>query len=115
MPKKVPATGNSWSVVPQALRPPARVPGFAALQEVELLEARSLTTTEFGTAGVRVLLTKSPRTERLLSAFGVTTQEQQETSCSSGENVYTFTQRSFPELPALVIFTTESPTFRFDA
>jgi len=43
-------------------------------------------TMEFGTAGVRVLLIKSFLAERETSAFGVTTQEQQEINCSSGEN-----------------------------
>jgi hypothetical protein len=57
---------------------------LAGLQAPEV--ARSLTTTDVGTAGVRVLLIKSLRAERETSPFGVTTQEQQAAICSSGEN-----------------------------
>jgi hypothetical protein len=67
--------------------PLARLPGvgFEALQlRNEDWVARSLTTTEVGTPGVEVLLMISLTTERELSAFGVTTQAQQETISSAG-------------------------------
>ena len=48
--------------------------------------ASSLTTIEFGRIPVRVLLTRSLFPVRFTSPFGVTKQEQQEISCSSGEN-----------------------------
>ena len=70
---------------------------------------------DVGTPGVRVLLIKSLRAERETSAFGVTWQLQQEISCSSGENVYVFTQMLPPVAPVLVMLITESPTGRFDA
>jgi hypothetical protein len=47
---------------------------------------------DVGTPGVRVLLIKSLRAESETKPSGVIGQEQQEISCSSGENVYTFMQ-----------------------
>ena len=44
-----------------------------------------LTTIAVGTAGVKVLFTRSRRAESETSPFGVTGQEQQEIICSSGE------------------------------
>ena len=76
-----------WRYVePHASNPETRAPGTAALQAPGAV-ANNLTTTDDGTAGVRVLLMRSFLTESETSAFGVTTQEQQETSCSSGEKV----------------------------
>ena len=81
-----------WIFVPQEARPEERgaVPAVAA----ELLQlpplgtvASSLTTTDAGTVGVSVSLTRSVFTDSETSPFGVTGQEQQETNCSSGENV----------------------------
>src|SRR5262245_4521819 len=85
-------------------------------------EASSFTTIPVGTPGVSVLLIRSLRDDSESSPFIVTRQVQQETSCSSGENVYTFAQM-FPfcvgnaivELfPVLVMLTTESPTLRLE-
>src|SRR5262249_27094556 len=75
--------GPWWSVVPQATIPAAVVAAVAveALQAAAPAVASSFITTEFGRAGVNVLLTRSPFTERDTSAFGVTLQEQHETSC----------------------------------
>ena len=92
-------TGKAWIVVPKAAMPVTGklvpVPTVDALQEAAVVpaDANSLITIDVGTPGVRVLLIKSLRAEREISAFGVTRQEQQEINCSSGENVYTFTQR----------------------
>src|SRR5579872_4340012 len=78
---------------------------------------------DVGTPGVRVSLIKSLRAESESSPSGVTGQLQQEISCSSGENVYTFKQM-FPfcvgnavvELvPVSVTLTTESPMGKLDA
>ena len=77
--------------------------------------ASSFTTMDVGCAGVRVLLTKSELADRETNAFGVTVQAQHEINCSSGENVYTFAQMFPPDVPALVMFITESPIFKFDA
>src|SRR5579871_1782598 len=93
----VPPTVLAWEVLPQATMPVASV--AVAVDEasqtfpVAGMLASSLTTTEFGMAGVRVLLIRSFFTESDTNPFGVTRQAQQEISCSSGENVYTFTQR----------------------
>ena len=69
------------------------VPAVAALLLQEVPEppvpakvASSLITIEFGRIPVRVLLTRSLFPVRFTSPFGVTKQEQQEISCSSGEN-----------------------------
>jgi hypothetical protein len=80
--------GTEWIVVAHANIPAARLAAgtFEALQAVPAL-ASTFTTTELGTAGVSVLLMRSFLTESETSAFGVTVQEQQETNCSSGENV----------------------------
>ena len=72
-------------------------------------------TIEFGTAGVSVLLIKSLRADSETRPLGVTVQAQQEMSCSSGENVYTFTQMLPPVVPVFVMLTTESPEPRFAA
>src|SRR5271169_6118354 len=89
----------------------------------------SLITTSFGKEGVSVLLSNAVLTEAENKALGVTKQEQQATSCSSAENVYTFTQR-FPsilfwptpsvmavaEAPVLVIsITASAPVTRLEA
>ena len=50
------------------------------------IEATSFTTSDVGTAGVSVLLTKSLCADNDTNPFGVTGHEQQETICSSGEN-----------------------------
>ncbi len=89
VPEGVPTvTGVEWIDVPQADKPPAsaREAGVTvdALQ-VGCAEASSFTTMEVGTPGVSVLLTRSLRAESETSPFGVTKQEQQDTSCSSGE------------------------------
>ena len=78
-------------MVPQARKPAAVAPGVDALQAAPVL-ARSFTTMDVGCAGVSVLLTRSELAERETRAFGVTTQEQHDINCSSGENVYTFAQ-----------------------
>ncbi len=113
-------------VVPQARRPGLNVfvpvPAVAALQVVPEV-AISLTTTAVGTPGVKVLLIRSLRTDREASPLGVTGQAQHEINCSSGENVYTFTQmlpfcvgNDVVELaPVLVMLMTESPIARFEA
>ena len=86
--------------------------------------ASSLTTIAVGTAGVSVLLIRSFFAEREISPFGVTGHEQQEMSCSSGENAYTLTHSApvmlavvpdssaAPRVPALVMLMTESPNPR---
>ena len=83
-------------MVPQADIPKARLPGVTveALQAPPAgwSEASSFTTTPVGTPGVRVLLIRSLRAESEANPSGVIGQVQQETSCSSGENVYTFAQ-----------------------
>ena len=104
---KLLATGVFSNLVPQARRPesPAgtllflkigkfAVPASAALfvQFVPLPVGPAsvgirVTVSELGRIPVSVLLIKSPSIERLASPFGVIIQEQQETSCSSGENV----------------------------
>jgi len=98
-------------VVAQPVKPvvnglPA-LPTVAALQ-MGAAELSSLTTMEVGTAGVRVLLIKSLRAESETSAFGVTVQEQQETSCSSGEKTYMFAQMLLLVIAAALL--TASPT-----
>src|SRR5271165_374443 len=87
----------------------------------------SFTTTELGRTPVKVLLTRSLFTDKETKPFGVTRQEQQETSCSSGENAYTFTQmfpaappnpgpnREAPLAPLFVMLITESPLVRLAA
>ena len=91
-------TGKAWIVVPQAAMPPAKrlvdEPTVEALQEAALVPAvaTSLITMDVGTPGVRVLLIKSLRAESDTKPSGVIRQLQQETSCSSGEKVYTFMQ-----------------------
>ena len=113
-------------VVPQADIPKARLPGVTveALHAplVGASEASSFTTTPVGTAGVKVLLIKSLRAESETNPSGVIGQVQQETNCSSGENVYTFAQMlpfwvgnaAVEEVPALVTLTTESPTLKLE-
>jgi hypothetical protein len=81
----VPHAAIPWAIV-------LAVPAVDALQGPPVV-ASSLITMDVGTPGVRVLLIKSLRAERETNPSGVTGQEQQETSCSSGEKVYTFTQR----------------------
>src|SRR5579863_4455330 len=95
-------------------RADATDPAVAALQDPPLV-ASSFTTTDVGRAGVKVLLIRSRFTPRLTSAFGVTLQEQQDTSCSSGENAYTFTQMLPPVAPVLVMLITDSPAARLAA
>ena len=73
--------------------PQAAIPGARLVIETlaaELMQvppagtlATSLTTIEFGTAGVRVLLIRSCFADRETNPFGVTGQEQQEMSCYS--------------------------------
>src|SRR5947209_1128790 len=116
-------------VVPHAARPGARVfpavPAVAALL-LQLVPdppapARvetSLMATELGLTPVSVLLIRSFTTDSETSPFGVTRQEQQDTSCSSGEKAYTLTQmfpaaapkpgpfRAAPLAPVFVMFTT---------
>ena len=79
--------------------------------------------TDVGTAGVRVLLIRSLRTDRDLKPFGVTRQEQHEIISSAGSKVYTLIHM-FPVLvrpvgsvnvPVFVRLMTESPMFKFDA
>jgi hypothetical protein len=122
----VPETGAVWTVVPQAARPVASV--AVVTEGEELLQepatetvASSLTTMEVGRFENRLLGTISRFTDKETKPFGVTGQEQQEKSCSSGENAYTFTQikpllptpASFA--PVFVILMKESPTFRLAA
>src|SRR5579864_6655304 len=123
-------------VVPHASIPAARSPPVAvAALLVQLVPVppvpasvdTSLTTTELGRTPVKVLLTRSLFTDKETRPFGVTRQEQQETSCSSGENAYTFTQmfpaappnpgpnREAPLAPLFVMLITESPLVRFAA
>jgi hypothetical protein len=65
--------------------PPAKVAIDDGLQAPVL--AMSFTTMDVGCAGVSVLLTRSELADSETNAFGVTTHEQQEINCSSGENV----------------------------
>ena len=92
-----PVVGAPCSVVPNACIAPtngkAAVPASAALlvQEVPLNAIpapvlTSFTTTEFGRTPVSVLLVRSLVTDSETKPFGVIRQEQQEISCSSGEN-----------------------------
>ena len=85
------------TVVPKASNPEANgkaaVPASGALlvQVVPVAVGpasvfNSLTTMELGLTPVSVLLTKSLFADRDTNPFGVIRQEQQETSCSSGEN-----------------------------
>ena len=78
--------------MPQAAIPPAKVP-------VPGTDPTSFTTAEVGITPVKVLWIRSRLTEREDKPLGVTMLEQQEISCSSGENVYTLTQ----------MFPTEEP------
>ena len=80
-------------VVPQASKPGTakKLPDPAVAALLVQLPAlvvvlSSFTTTELGLTPVKVLLTKSRFTDRFTSPLGVTWQEQQEISCSSGEN-----------------------------
>src|ERR1041385_9246396 len=112
--------GAKCKVVPQASMPPCRA--FVAGSD-----ATSLITAELGTTCVNVLVSRSAPTERCTNAFGVTRQEQHDTSCSSGENVYTLTQRlptggpkpgpcsGAPLRPVLVMSIKDSPLSRFEA
>ena len=68
------------------------MPTVDALQAGVPDDPSSLITMDVGTPGVRVLLIKSLRAESETNPSGVIGQEQQEISCSSGENVYTFVQ-----------------------
>src|SRR5882672_8600305 len=89
--------------------------------------ATSLITSAVGTAGVSVLLARSDFAEKATSPFGVTGQEQQDTSCSSGVKAYRFAQsapvmvavmpdcRLAPRAPVLVMSVNESPAARFEA
>src|SRR5262249_23704259 len=97
---------RAWIDVPQASRPVARAPGAEALQAP--VKDTSLTTIELGTAGVNVLVATSLRADNETKAFGVTTQQQQEISCSSGENPYTATLMLPPEAPLFVMLITPS-------
>jgi hypothetical protein len=117
-------------VVPKATIPDVSSPPSAAA-ELHVpptgTVASSLTTIDVGTAAVSVLLIKSLRAESETRPFGVTGHEQQDTICSSGANVYTFTQiapvvaalvpedRPAPWAPEFVMLITESPTLRLDA
>ena len=97
--------GKTWMVVPQAAKPGTKTlvaagaadgPGNTTVDALHVGapdEASSLITMDVGTPGVRVLLIKSLRAERETNPSGVIGQVQQETSCSSGEKVYTFMQR----------------------
>ena len=133
-----PAPGAACSVVPKERMPPASgkasVPANAALlvQAVPVKPGpaavfTNFTTTELGRTPVSVLLTRSWLTERETKPFGVIKHEQQETSCSSGENAYTFTQMlptpgpkpgplsGAPLVPVLLMLMTESPAVRLEA
>jgi hypothetical protein len=117
---RAPAGGCPWIVVPQASIPPAKAP-------VSGTDATSLTTADVGMTPVKVVLSKSAFSESDAKPFGVTKQEQHETNCSSGENVYTLTHRfptdvpnpgpssGAPLNPVLVTLMTESPLSRFAA
>src|SRR5579871_2812678 len=93
----VPPTVAAWDVEPHANMPViwASRATVEASQTFPVAGALpiNLMTTELGMAGVKVLLIRSFFTESETNPFGVTRQLQQEISCSSGENVYTFTQR----------------------
>src|SRR5579871_1494472 len=110
----VPPTAVACEVVAHAAMPgtalftPAAVPalhtGIPKPPPVLMIScdvAYSLIITEFGIAGVSVLLIRSFFTDSDTNPFGVTMQVQHEISCSSGENVYTFTQMFAPS--ALVL------------
>ncbi len=105
-PKPAAGAGRACNLVAHARIPGAKfgvANGLAALQvdPVKLgpallpsglpvpigIVASSFTTIELGTTLVRVFWTKSVLADRCTSEFGVTRQEQQEISCSSGENV----------------------------
>src|SRR5262249_30538004 len=94
---------RAWIAVPQASRPGLRASPVtdAALQAP--MKDTSLTTIELGTAGVNVLVATSLRADNETKAFGVTTQQQQEINCSSGENPYTATLRLPPLAPLFVM------------
>src|SRR5882724_7710068 len=89
--------------------------------------ASSLITRAVGTAGVSVLLARSFFAESETKPFGVTGQEQQDTSCSSGVKAYTLAQsapviaavvpacRLAPRAPAFEMSVTESPAARLAA
>ena len=95
VPKPAPC---AWIVVLKP-SPPLAISGFAALPAtaaalVQLVPVKfalapvgiTFTTTELGRTPVSVLLTMSFLIDSDTSPFGVTRQEQQLTSCSSGEN-----------------------------
>ena len=86
--------------------------------------ATSFTMILVGRAGVNVFEIRSFTTDNETRPFGVTGQEQQETNCSSGENVYTFTHtapvieaevpdcKEAPCSPVFVMLMTESARLR---
>ena len=93
----VSVAAGGWIVVPKATMPGANGnPGVltSAAELVQLVPVNSapapvasnLITTELGLTPVSVLLIKSSVTDRDANAFGVSKHEQQEMSCSSGEN-----------------------------
>ena len=87
----------------------------------------SFITAEFARIPVNVLFIRSLVTDKETNPLGVITQEQQVTSCSSGENAYRLTQifptapanpgpaRAAPFAPVFVILITESPFSKFAA
>jgi len=128
--------GLGCTDVPQAANPSASV---AVVTAVEALFVQSVplppvpatvdnnfTAIEPGRTPVSVLLVRSFTTDNEASPFGVTRQEQQEISCSSGENAYTLTQilptllpnpgpnKDAPVAPVFVMLMTPSPRVRLD-
>jgi len=120
-------------VVPYATIPGTRrlfsVPAVVAVTGVQVLAvlpalvASSLITMECGVIPVMDLLARSFFTESETSPFGETKHEQHDEICSFGRNAYTFAQM-FPfwlgadvveDAPLFVMFTIESPMFRFTA
>ncbi len=121
-----------WVVVIHASMPGTNVAVVAFAAELLQLPptgtvAKSLTTTDLGTLGVRVLLIKSFFTDNDTRPFGVTGQLQQAISSSVGSNTYTFAHKApvslapvplsseAPEAPELVMSITESLTSRLAA
>ena len=74
-----PGTEANAALLVQEVAPP---PATATLASV----LSSLITTELGRMPVKVLLTRSPFTDKDTKPLGVIRQEQQEINCSSGEN-----------------------------
>ena len=92
-----PAAAPACSVVPKASTPPASGKGAVPAKAAELVQLvpvklaaapvfTSFTTIELGRTPVSVLLIMSWFTESDTKPLGVMRQEQQLTSCSSGEN-----------------------------